>query len=1016
MATARTARSLLQPAAALAGLTAAAAVGAWSVADAPRWVVVAETLEPGRPVERAIGQGEVRSFRLRLPPGTASRVVVEQLGASLSLAIVEPNGHRFTLDGFQAEVGPEVLVLLSGEAPGEHRIDVHAYWGRGRFRLTAAPPEPVGERERAAAEVSARLVEADRALAHGHEEQTREQLEAALAAAQRAGDSDLTAVVLSRLGWFERDLSRFPDALAHFEAARRIWLGQPQEAPLFNWIALCRYDSSDSPGAMQAAGEAVILGRRLSKLGIRSQEAAALNNLGFAYTALGEPGQARFALRQAIEIGRELDALADLSRALVNSGDLELDYGSLQRAHQHYIEALEVAVRSGDIREEANALHKLGNARRHLGLPGHGVGELRRALRLALRAGDRLIAARAELSLGAALELEGDLDGALATFESARRRADGVAPRLAANAAASAGPLLESRQRLHLALERYASALETYVEREDALGEISVRSRIARVHETKGDLERALTEIEGVLEDIESVRRKPLSSEGRIKFLAAQRESYELAVRVLMALHEQHPAQGYVGRAAAVVERTRARALVDDVAAPAPDAHGNPEFDERARLAAGELRERHHERRVLLEQGGAADRLAEIEAEIPFLERDLDEARAEARQLDPRLAPPEPLGLEGMQALLDEKTLLLVYSLGEPQSHLWIVRRDGIVARPLADRRSLETLVGRARESLADPRRPWPAPDLRVLSRELLPTGALTRKRLVVIADGALQAVPFEALLDPDAADGEDRALIDSYEIVGLPSATLLDLQRRATPRSPSGCEVAVLADPLFRPGGDPRPGFEQGMRLLASGGRSALEPLTFSDDEAGAILALVPPDRRLGLLGAAATREAAMSPEVGRCRILHFATHGLLDNRFPWLSSLAFSRYDAQGRPVDDFLLGAYEIHGLDLPADLVVLSACETGLGQEAWGEGLLGLTRAFMAAGSRRVVVSLWPVNDMATAEFMERFYRQMLVNERSASEALRAAKLELREDPRWQAPYYWSGFVLYGDWEG
>lgn len=1010
MATARTARSLLRMAAVLAAL----AVGAWSVADAPRWAVSADLLEPGQTIERVIGEGEVRSFRLRLPPGTASRVVVEQLGARLSIGVVEPGRRRFVFDGFTAEVGPEVLVLLAGAAPGEHRIDVHALWGKGRFRLTASPPEPAGGCDRAAAEATVRLARAGRLIVEARKDLADQELDAALVAAERAHDRDLIAIVRARLGLLESSRYHWDDAIEHLAAARNAWRGEPQEAPLVNWIALCRYNSSDILGAVQAAGEAVTLGHQLSKnLGVRSQEAAALNNQGLALTN-AEPGQARLALREAIELWRELDSPTDLAAALVNAGDLELQYGSPRLALEDFLEALEIAQLSGDLNSEAVVLQKVGTARRWLRHPGHGADELRRALRLAWRAGDRLTAARAELSLGAALELEDDLDGALAALDRALRRVAGVNELIAAGAAASAGPILERQQRLDLARERYEAALETFVKHDDRLAEISVRYHLARVHEATGDLERALVEIEQAIEKIEAFRAKSLSAAARIEYLAAQRGSYELAARTLMALHERRPGQGYAVRALALVEQTRARALADDVAAPAPDVHSSPELDERARRAAAALRERHHQRHALLERDEAA-RLAEIEAEIPFLERDLDEARAEARRLDPRLAPPEPLGLEDIQALLDDETLLLVYSLGEPRSFLSIVGRDGLVVHPLDGRRRLEALVADARESFARPKGEWPDHHARALSRALLPAGGLSGRRLVVMADGALQTIPFEALLDPDAGDGEDRALIDRYEVVGLPSATLLALQRRTERPRTSGCEVAVLADPLFQPPGEPRPGFERGVRLLASGRRSALEPLTFSDDEARAILALVPPDRRLGLLGAAATRQAAMSPEVGRCRILHFATHGLLDDQFPGLSALAFSRYDAQGRQVDDFLLGAYEIHGLELPADLVVLSACETGLGREAWGEGLLGLMRAFMAAGSRRVVVSLWPVNDMATAELMAIFYQRLLQKRLPAAEALRDAKLELRKDPRWKDPYFWSGFVLYGDWQ-
>jgi CHAT domain-containing protein len=147
---------------------------------------------------------------------------------------------------------------------------------------------------------------------------------------------------------------------------------------------------------------------------------------------------------------------------------------------------------------------------------------------------------------------------------------------------------------------------------------------------------------------------------------------------------------------------------------------------------------------------------------------------------------------------------------------------------------------------------------------------------------------------------------------------------------------------------------------------------------------------------------------------ILHFATHGLLDDEHPERSGLVLSLVDPRGRPRAG-VVRAGEIAGLDLPADLVVLSACRTALGREARGEGLLSLTRAFWRAGAARVMVSLWNVDDQATAELMGRFYRALLTGGQRPSTALRAAQLSLRADPRWAPPYYWAGFILQGNWE-
>ena len=156
-------------------------------------------------------------------------------------------------------------------------------------------------------------------------------------------------------------------------------------------------------------------------------------------------------------------------------------------------------------------------------------------------------------------------------------------------------------------------------------------------------------------------------------------------------------------------------------------------------------------------------------------------------------------------------------------------------------------------------------------------------------------------------------------------------------------------------------------------------------------------------------------SAEFGQYRIIHLATHGLLNSTHPELSGIVLSLVDQHGQPQDGFLR-LHEIYNLKLPAELVVLSACQTALGKEVRGEGLVGLTRGFMYAGAPRVVASLWKVDDKATAELMKRFYQAMLGEQRMRpAAALRAAQVEMLKQKEWEDPYYWAAFVLQGEWK-
>ncbi|MGH9843925.1 MAG: CHAT domain-containing protein, partial [Blastocatellia bacterium] len=356
------------------------------------------------------------------------------------------------------------------------------------------------------------------------------------------------------------------------------------------------------------------------------------------------------------------------------------------------------------------------------------------------------------------------------------------------------------------------------------------------------------------------------------------------------------------------------------------------------------------------------------------------------------------------------------------------------------------------------------------LSQMLLgPVAAqLGNKRLLVVTQGVLQHIPFGALPAPARGRVEewesgrqgDRGtrrqgdktnpqsairnpqsftpLIVDHEIINLPSASALAvLRRELANRKPAPKTVAVLADPVFteddervraltsgaeRKNGKPgaavtRERLRDVERALEDlGGTGGIERITRLSGtrwEADQIVSLVPAGQGLKALDFAANRSTATSPELGKYRILHFATHAFINDIHPELSGIILSLVDEQGRKQDGFLR-AHEIFNLKLPADLVVLSACQTGLGKEVKGEGIIGLTRSFMYAGAPRVVVSLWSVRDKESAELMAEFYERMLGPERmSPAAALRAAQVEMWKKGR--KPYYWAAFALQGEYK-
>jgi CHAT domain-containing protein len=330
----------------------------------------------------------------------------------------------------------------------------------------------------------------------------------------------------------------------------------------------------------------------------------------------------------------------------------------------------------------------------------------------------------------------------------------------------------------------------------------------------------------------------------------------------------------------------------------------------------------------------------------------------------------------------------------------------------------------------------------------------LGQKRLLVVPDGALEYLPFAALTVPGQASTAIPQnargqvpfvpLMVHHEVTSIPSAsTLAVLRRELQGRTPAEKVVAVFADPVFdkaderMTGALSRSASGGHHRVAAAGGEEkiavaekiaaseleepgkssdevpALPRLPYTRQEAEAILALAPATGRKAALGFEANRTAAMSEDLSKYRIIHFATHSFLDSMHPELSGIALSMLDRQGRTQEGFLR-SHEVFNLRLGAELVVLSGCRTGLGKEVKGEGLYGMTRGFMYAGSKRVLVSLWDVQDQATARLMTDFYRGLLGPKRpNTAAALRAAQIAIWREGRWQAPYYWAGFVLQGE---
>jgi CHAT domain-containing protein len=367
--------------------------------------------------------------------------------------------------------------------------------------------------------------------------------------------------------------------------------------------------------------------------------------------------------------------------------------------------------------------------------------------------------------------------------------------------------------------------------------------------------------------------------------------------------------------------------------------------------------------------------------------------RALARSLSDSLGP-APLD---WRSLLDDDTALLEYSLGEQRSYLWWVTRTGHASFELPGRAEIETaarrfhdVASRRRASQALIRR-RAADVARLLLEPVAPR--LTQRHLLIVAPDFLHYVPFETLL------------IDGHEVFRVPSATVLARLRSRSAGRERSQGLAGVGDAIFSPRDGRLP---SGTRVEEREQRR----LPWVDDEMQSVLKRAGNRRVLAALGFDAVPEVVLDGTLRSFPFLHLAGHGRADPRSPGRSGILLSSYSRRGRPRPGWLT-AERVREIDLAADLAVLSGCRTALGREVRGEGLVGLSHSFLAAGASSVVASLWSVDDRATAALMDRFYRELLERRRPPAEALRLAQLSLRATPRWRAPYYWGGFVIQGD---
>jgi CHAT domain-containing protein/lipopolysaccharide biosynthesis regulator YciM len=785
------------------------------------------------------------------------------------------------------------------------------------------------------------------------------------------------ALSLSGIGSVYRSKSEWTKALTYFNNALSIfkYLGSiKHEATTLINIGRTIFPLKDTQGALNTLTQGLNLARKIRS---KEAEAYALRSIGNIYEEIGEWDRSIEAFNRALRLLHELGDKHGEGYSLHHLGNIYRESDKQEKALETFKEVLKIRRETGDKAGEYRAIQAIAAILINLKKPQEALNQLNSILPFIRDHGDQAMQASVLNSIGSAYSLLGIFDKALEYHQKAlvMRRAIG---------------------------NRRTEAKTIY--------------GIAEIYHKLGNYDMARREIEYAIETIESFGATISSPDMRAAYVSTVYQYQDFYIDLLMKMHERRPSEGFDVVAFQASARARARSLVS----------------------------------MLMESGISFQNRIDTSQVIEGSNKQTTTSYSE-------LIDPVALNLEEMQQMLDSDTALLQYALGNKRSFLWVLTNSSFTAYVLPKSediiktghrfyqsitaRTLETpsrLKEKRWRSIIDSERKL-SQTTNELSQILLKEAApqlLGKNRLVIIPDSILVYIPFSALYLPKS----NIPLIMEKEIISVPSMSVLSvLRNNYKKRRPAPKRVAIFADPIFtkddwrvtskvkltsknisepktiKSSSDIRSlrldpvetGFEDREPL-------ELSRLPYTRDLAEFIIKSTTDEEVMMALDFKANRSLAISGELEKYRMIIFATHAQINHIHPEQSRLVLSVVKENGEHQDGFLKLS-DIYRMRLNAQLVVLGACETGLGKDLRGEGFIGLTRGFMYAGAATVLSSMWKVDEEFTVELLKRFYKGIDAGKR-ASTSLREAQISMwNEKKKWKHPYYFSSFILQGDWK-
>ena len=826
----------------------------------------------------------------------------------------------------------------------------------------------------------------------------------ALKAADELEDIRNQIYYFNNIGAAYRKLDDLQKALEYYEQALKLSQNtgnKRAEGMVLGNIGVVYKKSGDLDKALVYYEKALIIVREIRN---KKSESKILGNIGIIYKNLGNYNKALEYYELALQIDRQIRVKGNECSQLSN-------IGTIYFIQENYSESLDYFNRSLIIAREIENKFMEGNILTHLadiyiktGNYSEALINCERALKIYKEIGSKDGEAFALFGIGTIkLELKNFVES------------------------------INYNQKALLIGEKIKSPVITW----DAY------ASLASIYEKQGDLQKSLQHYQLAVDELEKARSDLSTKEFKAGFLERKIDVYEKVIYLLAKLHGQHPLKGYDRQSFQFAERAKARAFLDLLAeARAGVSKGvDQKFKQQERDVFKKISHIQIELRdsTLSEQDWEklVEELKQVEEKQEALKRKIRRSNVKYANL----VYPEPYNLNQVREnIIDKNTALLEFCLGEDHSCVWIITRENSFLHPLPKRSEIEKNVEEYVKtiskpvSLTNPLTRHHALGFELYNRLLAPFADSfeNKSSLIIIPDGILFYLPFETLITKKVKNKEQAFyLLKDFEISYAPSSSVLCYLQEGKEKARQGkMQLLAFGDPHFDSvkeiaalrGGklvdedslsqDNKLDEEEiNVRGLYEQRGFQFKRLPFSGIEVKEIGDLFPGEKRVIYLGEKAKEEIVKRESLEKFKYIHFATHGIIEQKIPSRSGIVLS---INKNSSEDGFLQVNEIFNLKMDADLVVLSACKTGLGKIRKGEGIVGLTRAFMYAGAPSVVVSLWNINDRSTADFMKFFYKQLLEGKNKA-EALQLAKLEMLQSERklYQHPFFWAPFVLIGE---